>query len=125
MSETKKKILILDDESPIAELIGDFCGLLGFETKVLNSGENIVQVVREFQPDLITLDMVMPGMSGLEVLEVLKTDEDTKVIPVIIISSIANNLAMEGLVNQCKGILAKPIHMDKLQEKINKALART
>lgn len=118
-----KRILIVDDEGPIADMIEDFCSLFGHSTRVLNDGENVLETVKEFKPDLILLDLVMPNVSGLEVMEILKEDAAAKNVPVIIISSIANNVAAEGVLKECKAILAKPIHMDTLKSNIDTAVA--
>ena len=118
----KKKILIIDDEASIAELIADFCQHLGFKTKTLNGGEDILQEVKAFSPDLITLDIIMPEHSGLEIIEMLKHDEDTSAIPVLIVSGIGGNESVEEALKKSKGVLSKPIKIGTLKEKIESVL---
>ena len=118
-----KKILVVDDESPIAEMISDFCAALGFETKVLDGPQDILEVVKSFKPDLITLDLVMPNLSGFEVIEMLKKDPEASKIPVIVVSTIAGSISAEDVIwSQAKAILAKPLHMERLKSTIEQAL---
>lgn len=118
-----KKILVVDDESPIAEMISDFCAALGFETRVLNGAQDILPVVRSFKPDIITLDLVMPNLSGFDVIEILKKDPETAHIPVIVVSTIAANISTDDAIwKQAKAVLAKPLHMDRLKHTIEQAL---
>lgn len=120
----KRKILVMDDESPIAEVISEFCKSFGFETKILTSGENALEAVKGYKPDLITLDLVMPEISGVEVLEQLKADPETRDIPIIIISSIAGSTSVEEMLKkQTKEILAKPVQIKVLKASIEDALS--
>jgi len=115
----RRKILVMEDEGPIADMICDFCEVLGFEAKKYEADVDLMEVVKGFRPDLITLDLVMPKMSGVEVLEFLHHDEETKSIPIIVISSIVGNDSVDEIIKQCQGILQKPIHLKVLKEKIN------
>jgi CheY-like chemotaxis protein len=118
-----KKILIVDDESPIAELISDFCAALGFETRVFSGEKDILSEIHAYKPDLITLDLVMPGLSGFEILDLLKKDPEAAKVPVIVVSTIAGNIAAEDVLwSQAKAVLAKPLQMDKLKSSIQEAL---
>lgn len=119
----KKKILVVDDESRIADMISDFCIAFGFETKILNGGKNIVEVIKSYSPDLITLDLLMPGLSGFEILRELKANEETKSIPIVIISSIASTISAEEVSKKCLGILSKPLKMQNLKQTLEKALS--
>ncbi len=120
---SQKKILIIDDEGPIAEMISDFCQTYGFETKVLNSGEIAVDVAKSYKPDVITLDLVMPETSGFEVVEMLKQDPETRKIPVIVISSYGWAKDAAKTFALAKAVVQKPVSMKVLGEQIETALA--
>jgi CheY-like chemotaxis protein len=128
MHDHKKKILVVDDERPIAELIAEFCELFGYETKVLNSGKNILDTVKSYNPDLITLDLLMPEVPGTAVLAVLKKDRQAKEIPVIVISSTIGS-GVEGPVIEASelsdNLLPKPISSNILKQKIQDLLEQT
>lgn len=125
MSENAR-ILIIDDECPVADLLSEFCQAKGFETTVLNRGENVLESVKSWQPDLITLDIVMPGISGIEILARLKGDQETRPIPVLIIS-VKDESAEEvkKILSLCQGILRKPIKMQTLHDKIEAIMQTT
>ena len=82
MSPEKKKILIVDDEAAFTNLVKislEETG--GFEVRVLNLGAPAAEAAREFGPDLILLDMVMPDMEGSAVLQEIRSGETTRNIP--------------------------------------------
>jgi len=81
-----KKILVVDDEPSIANLIKINLEYEGYEIEVALNGNDAIKKAKEFKPDLITLDVLMPEMNGFQVMEVLKNDPETKNIPVIFIS---------------------------------------
>ena len=117
-----KKILIIDDEGNIADMIAAFCQSYGFETKVLNDGATALEVAKEFKPDLITLDLVMPGTSGFEVVEMLKKDPETSKIPIIVISSYGWSEEAARAFNMTKSVVIKPVTRKVLGEKIETVL---
>lgn len=123
----KKRILIVDDEKPIAELIAEFCQMLGYEVEVLLSGKEALETVKKFHPDVITLDLSMPEVSGSQVLTVLKKDESARSIPVIVISSLVGTESQELKREEIKstsGLMPKPVTIQNLKEMIAKALPK-
>ena len=104
----ENKILIVDDEkinSAILENILNF----EYDTKIVNNGPDALKKADEYQPDIILLDIVMPKMSGLEVLEKLKSDEKTRDIPVILITGISDsNVEEQGLSLGAADYITKP-----------------
>ncbi len=81
------KVLIIDDDQSMQALYQRILVLEGFDVKVAPGGVAGLEQVQTFQPDIILLDMMMPGVNGLEVLGKLKADEKTKNIPVIVMSN--------------------------------------
>ncbi len=114
----KDRILIIDDEPNIANLISDFCDELGFTVKAVNDSSKAFDTIREFKPDLITLDLQMPKVDGFELLNQLKADPDTRHIPVIIVSILAGEAERQGLLSAAQAILGKPINLGKLRDKV-------
>lgn len=86
LRRTAKKILIVDDVHEIRETLRDCLELRGYEIEVAGSGAEAIKKVPSFQPELIILDLAMPGRSGFEVLNDLKKSPETKNIPVFILS---------------------------------------
>lgn len=123
-----KKILVIDDE-------GDFCRAikkaleLKTEFQVLTAtlgGEGIL-LAKTQKPDIILLDVVMPGMFGTQVAETLADDPVTSSIPIIYLTAIVKKNEIEksnGLIGG-RAFMAKPVMIDELIEKINAILQIT
>lgn len=86
MSREKPLILVVDDQATIIRIMSNMLQPT-YDVCVATGGEMCVQVAKNQQPDLILLDNVMPGMTGVEACMLLKEDEDTKNIPVIFVTS--------------------------------------
>ena len=81
-----KKILVADDEKNIAKLVKVNLERAGFEVVVASDGIEALEKVEEEKPDLIVLDIMMPRMDGITVLKKLKEKEETKSIPVVMLT---------------------------------------
>lgn len=108
-----KKILICDDDESIVEVIKIILESENFETATCNSGKGIERKVMEYNPDLIFLDIWMPGIDGKEVTKILKKNPKTSGIPVIVISALndTKDVAQEA---GADGFLSKPFEMEEL-----------
>ena len=111
---TKQKILIVDDDNNIAELISLYLTKECFETRIVNDGEQALKDFRSFQPDLILLDLMLPGISGEELLPQIQN------IPVIVVSAKTGvddkvGLLLGGAVDY----LTKPFDTKELLARIN------
>lgn len=82
-----KKILIVENDFLLADLLTKKFELKGNECKLLHGGEEVLSVAQEFKPDVILLDLFLPGIDGFEVMQILHTDESTKNIPIIVLSN--------------------------------------
>lgn len=83
-------ILIVDDLDDNLEILGSLLTFDGYEVQTARDGEEALKRVRDSRPDLILMDVLMPGMSGFELCERLKSRESTKDIPVIFVSSMSD-----------------------------------
>lgn len=84
MMATKQKILIVDDDANIAELISLYLTKECFETKIVEDGEEAIAAFSEFRPNLILLDLMLPGIDGYEV---CRTVRKTSSVPIIMLSA--------------------------------------
>ena len=87
MKSSHANILIVDDVEDNLEILGDLLKFDGYNVQAARSGEAALKMAQESLPDLILLDILMPGMDGFEVCNRLKADESTRDIPVIFVSS--------------------------------------
>jgi len=85
-----KTILVIEDEAALQKTLGDVLGDEGYEVLSALDGEVGVRLAKEKTPDLILLDLVLPKTTGFEVLEQLKGTEETKGIPVIVLTNLEN-----------------------------------
>ena len=86
-----KKILIAEDEKSIANAYGDHLGREGYSIEYAYDGEEALEKAKEFMPDLILLDIVMPKMDGITALKKLKENDGTKDIPVIMLTNLESS----------------------------------
>ncbi len=83
----KEHILVVDDEEDILELIRFNLSREGYDVICATSGEKAIELARRDIPDLIVLDLMLPGMDGLEVAKVLKNNAETKGIPIVMLTA--------------------------------------
>lgn len=88
-SDAKKKILLVEDDEALASVYQSRLELEGFEIQHVNNGENALQAAKEFRPDLILLDAMMPKISGFDVLDILRHTPDTANIRVVMLTALS------------------------------------
>lgn len=115
----KKKILIVDDDKFMRELLIEKLSVVGYEVSSVSEGILALSLIKENKPDLILLDILLPGLSGLETLNVLRADDESLHIPIILIS----RLDEPELIRTAKRLgaddyLVKPFTAETLIEKI-------
>ena len=83
-----KRILFIEDESALQKTLGDFLGQEGYEVISALDGETGLGLASAKNPDLILLDLILPKKNGFDVLKQLKENDDTKSIPVIVLTNL-------------------------------------
>jgi CheY-like chemotaxis protein len=86
-----KRVLICDDDAGISEMMKIMLESEGYEVEVLDSGKGIQKRVKKVQPDIILIDLWMPGLDGKEAVKLLRTDPQTSNIPIIVVSALHEN----------------------------------
>jgi CheY-like chemotaxis protein len=116
MTRSKTLILVVDDVAAIRLLVGQVLQQLGADTIKAASGETALEMTHEHRPDLIVLDLVLPGISGLQVMEKLKSDPATAGIPVVILTALnGSQTANHALDLGAVGLIGKPFTIDQLR----------
>lgn len=87
-----KKILLVEDEPMLSNLLGQRLQKENFQVITAHDGSEAVKILRQEKPDLVLLDIILPKMSGFEVMETMKSDPTLQSAPVVVIS----NLGQEG-----------------------------
>ena len=108
IANTKKTLLIIEDEKPLSTAIFEKFTKAGFTILQAYDGEEGLSVAFEKHPDLILLDILMPKMDGMSVLQKLRQDEWGKDVPVIVMSNISDGAKIyEGLQHNIAGYIIK------------------
>ncbi len=89
MPAKKKKILMIEDEPVLVEMYKLYLEKFGFEVLSASDGQTGLEIARQKTPDLILLDILMPAEDGWEVIKSLKSDSETRCVPVVIFSNLA------------------------------------
>jgi signal transduction histidine kinase len=122
--DIKQTVLIADDEEALADAIAATLDLEGLQTVVAHDGEQALVLARALHPDLILLDVMMPGRSGIEVCATLKTDPTTASIPVIFITAKTGEAdRLVGIAAGADEYLTKPFSPSQLTALVNEVLA--
>lgn len=118
------KVLVVDDHAASRLTAVALLGMEGYEVIEADSGSIVVGLVRQKQPDLILLDVMMPGMDGFEVCQLLKQDEQTRLIPVIFITALNDRRSrIRGIEVGGDDFLTKPFDRVELAARV-KSLVR-
>ena len=128
IGERMNKILVIDDDQDLAEIIKAVLEYVGYSVLVSHEAKDGIIKAKEQKPDLILLDIVMPGMDGPEATKILKSENSTKDIPVIFLTGLVSNedtgsglgsINIDGVEYQN---IAKPFENEKLLEIIRSVL---
>lgn len=119
-----KRILIVDDEEDFGYSVQTSLQATGdCHVEVANDGFRGLASARSRPPDLILLDLQMPGMSGLEVLKELKRDMRTITVPVLVLTAVVDEALKRRTANlYSQGYLEKPASIERLRERIQEVL---
>jgi len=121
----KEKILVVDDEEDILELIRYNLAREGYQVTCVTSGEAGIDAAKAELPDLVILDLMLPGVDGLDVCRVLKHDSRTKGIPVIMVTAKGEEAdIVSGLELGAEDYLVKPFSPRVLSARIRSVLRR-
>ncbi len=119
-----KKILVVEDNPTNRMIFRDILEADGYEVECLERAEDALRLQRERLPDLILMDVQLPGMDGLTAARILSEDRDTGDVPIIAVTSHAMPGDRErALLAGCSGYITKPIRVKPFREQIALVLA--
>ena len=119
------RALVVDDSAVIRELIAVNLELEGFEVTTTGDGASALELAREMQPDVITLDVMMPRLTGFEAVELLRQDPSTCRIPVVMVTGRAQAADLErGEEVGADAYLTKPFEPAELIEVVTRLARR-
>ena len=118
--------MVIDDQKEIGEVFKQSLPAMGnYEVLACSTGKEGLVQVKHFHPDIIFLDVMMPGMSGTDVAEILQDDPEVANIPIIFITGLVHNSDLEPGSQQIGGrqFLPKPFHVNQVVKIIEQTLA--
>jgi len=126
MTAMTTRVLIVEDDPDIAQLIAAYLGKAGFATERSASGREALQAIAAKPPDLVVLDLMLPHVDGLEVCRVVRSNEATAAIPIIMLTArVEESERIVGLELGADDYLAKPFSPNELVARVRALLRRT
>jgi DNA-binding response OmpR family regulator len=124
--KTLKQILCIEDDPEMVYLIRLILNRRGFDVKGASDGTEGLKMIREMHPDLVLLDLMMPGIDGWEVYQQMKADKTTHDIPVIVVTAKAQNIdKVLGLhIAKVDDYIAKPFSPQELISSVEKVFEK-
>lgn len=115
IDQSQVNVLIVDDIPLNVLLIQKMLSQFKFNISTANDGETALKMIEENQPDLLLLDLMMPGIDGYEVIQRLRADEKTENLPIVILSALnSNDDVVKGFNLGANDFITKPIIMERL-----------
>ncbi len=126
MSDDLKRIVYVEDEQEMIDLVRLILTRRGYEVIGANGGREGLDVIRREKPDLVLLDLMMPDMDGWDVYQQIKADENTRDIPVIVVTAKAQSIdKVLGLhIAKVNDYISKPFSPQELIDSVEKVLVR-
>ena len=114
-----KKILIVDDSPTERHVLNDMLTKAGFEVIASDNGEDAIQKAKQLKPDVILMDVVMPGLNGFQATRAISRDPSTRTVPIILCTSKSQETdKIWGLRQGARDYIVKPVKRDELLAKI-------
>lgn len=123
-SSQASKLLLVEDNELNRDMLSRRLVRRGFEVVTAVDGESAIKIVREAKPDLVLMDISLPGINGWEVTRIIKSTPESSAIPVVALTAHAmSSDREEAFAAGCNGFETKPVEMDRLLATINTLLA--
>src|ERR1044072_5325148 len=119
------RIMIVEDEEPLALLLRNNLGAEGYEVETIARGDDADTRLREQPPDLVILDWMLPGLSGIELCRRLRARPETKALPIIILTARGEESErIRGLATGADDYIVKPFSVPELIARVRALLRR-
>jgi len=122
----EKTILVVDDEKDLVELVGYNLEKEGFSTLRAFDGEAAIRMIKEKRPELVLLDLMLPGMTGLEICRIIRSKPETEALPIIMLTARGEDVdKILGLEMGADDYITKPFSIRELVARVRAVLRRS
>jgi class 3 adenylate cyclase/CheY-like chemotaxis protein len=116
------KVLVVDDVAKNVKLLADILRVKGYEVCTADSGEGALDAIARDSPDLVLLDVMMPGMSGYDVCRAIRGEPQTRSLPVVLVTALDPSERVQGLEAGADDFITKPINQPELLARVKSLL---
>lgn len=117
------KVLVVDDDAALVKMLNVRLWAEGYETELAVDGETAIELAKKHHPDLILLDIAMPGVTGVDVIEKLQASDGSDDIPVLIMTAYPHMIDLVKGYGSVKECFVKPFDLPELVTRIKEILA--
>jgi len=117
-----ERILVADDDTDVCNLINYTLENAGYEVLICTNGRNVIDKAKEERPDVIILDVMMPGIDGATIAKKMSETDELREIPIIVVSALEASKNMFQPIMQVAKFVSKPFNPEDLAEEVRKAL---
>lgn len=122
-SRRANHLLVVDDSPDNLFLLEMMLQGAGYETRTAEDGVEALAKIEEFPPDLVLLDVMMPGMNGYEVTKRIRENSNLPFIPILLVTACENSLSLQKSEAKADALIHKPVELDQLMRQVNSLLA--
>lgn len=119
-----KKVLVVDDEADMLNVVRYTLQKAGYEVITCDNGRNVWSMVQESKPDLMILDVMLPGIDGYSLGIKISQEESTKNIPIIVMTALEPSKTLFQKFSQVKAFLTKPFKTEVLVQSVEQAIGK-
>jgi len=125
-TENVKRVIVVEDEQTLAENLSAKMQSEGFSVKTVNNGEEGLELIRSEKPDLVVLDIMLPGLDGLSICRMVRNDKATSEIPIIMLTARGTEVdKIVGLESGADDYIVKPFGLGEFLARVRAVLRRS
>ena len=112
-------VLVVDDDHPVTHVLASLLRRRGYNVRIAHDGEGALTVIKDSRPDVVLLDVVLPGVNGFELCRRLRQDQTTRLLPIVLVTGLVDPAKrVEGLEAGADDVLTKPVYPRELLARV-------